>query len=77
MRRLHGDGSMQARAQVGLVIVTHGGCGDCLLAAAAGIVGPVARRDGGRRVEASEAFDDDRPAGRPRLRRGRLGRRAS
>jgi PTS system mannose-specific IIA component len=28
-------------ARVGLVIVTHGGCGDCLLAAAAGIVGPV------------------------------------
>ena len=28
-------------AQVGLVIVTHAGCGDCLLAAAAGIVGPV------------------------------------
>ena len=28
-------------ARVGLVIVTHGGCGDCLLAAAADIVGPV------------------------------------
>ena len=28
-------------AQVGLVIVTHGGCGECLLGAAAGIVGPV------------------------------------
>jgi PTS system mannose-specific IIA component len=28
--------------QVGLVIVTHGGSGECLLTAAAGIVGPVA-----------------------------------
>jgi PTS system mannose-specific IIA component len=28
-------------ARVGLVIVTHGTCGECLLAAAAGIVGPV------------------------------------
>jgi PTS system mannose-specific IIA component len=27
--------------QVGLVIVTHGGCGECLLGAASGIVGPV------------------------------------
>ena len=26
---------------VGLVIVTHGGCGECLLGAASGIVGPV------------------------------------
>ncbi len=28
--------------QVGLVIVTHGGSGECLLAGAAGIVGPIA-----------------------------------
>lgn len=28
-------------SQVGLVIVTHGGCGECLLYAASGIVGPV------------------------------------
>jgi len=42
---------------VGLVIVTHAGCGDCLLAAAAGIIGPVpaARAVG---VTMSEGFDD-------------------
>jgi mannose/fructose-specific phosphotransferase system component IIA len=44
-------------AQVGLVIVTHGGCGDCLLAAAAGIVGavPASTAVG---VLNGEAFDD-------------------
>jgi PTS system mannose-specific IIA component len=44
-------------AQVGLVIVTHGGCGECLLAAAAGIVGPVPAATAVS-VETSEAFDD-------------------
>ena len=43
--------------QVGLVIVTHGGAGDCLLAAAAGIVGPVPAATAVG-VEATEAFDD-------------------
>jgi PTS system mannose-specific IIA component len=43
--------------QVGLVIVTHGGCGECLLAAAAGIIGqvPASTAVG---VLPTEAFDD-------------------
>jgi PTS system mannose-specific IIA component len=44
-------------AQVGLVIVTHGGCGECLLAAAAGIVGPVPAATAVS-VMQNEAFDD-------------------
>ena len=44
-------------AQVGLVIVTHAGCGECLLAAAAGIVGPVPASTAVG-VQPSEAFDD-------------------
>jgi PTS system mannose-specific IIA component len=44
-------------AQVGLVIVTHGGCGECLLAAAAGIVGPVPA-SAAVSVQPSEDFDD-------------------
>jgi mannose/fructose-specific phosphotransferase system component IIA len=44
-------------AQVGLVIVTHGGCGECLLAAAADIIGPVANSTAVS-VVPSEAFDD-------------------
>ncbi len=32
----------QREPQVGLVIVTHGGSGECLLAAAEGLVGPLA-----------------------------------
>jgi PTS system mannose-specific IIA component len=43
-------------AQVGLVIVTHGGCGECLLAAAAGIVGPVPA-SAAVSVQQSEDFD--------------------
>jgi mannose/fructose-specific phosphotransferase system component IIA len=44
-------------AQVGLVIVTHGGCGECLLGAAAGIVGPVPAATAVS-VLMSEPFDD-------------------
>jgi PTS system mannose-specific IIA component len=44
-------------AQVGLVIVTHAGCGECLLAAAAGIVGPVPASTAVG-VQPSEAFDE-------------------
>jgi mannose/fructose-specific phosphotransferase system component IIA len=44
-------------AQVGLVIVTHGGCGECLLAAAAGIVGPVPS-SAAVSVMQSEDFED-------------------
>lgn len=33
--------SLDSGPLVGLVIVTHGGCGDCMLSAAAEIVGPV------------------------------------
>ena len=44
-------------AQVGLVIVTHSGCGECLLSAAAGIVGPVPAATAVG-VQPSEAFDD-------------------
>ncbi len=44
-------------AQVGLVIVTHAGCGDCLLAAAAGIVGPVSAATAVG-VMPSEPFED-------------------
>src|SRR3954462_844708 len=44
-------------AQVGLVIVTHGGCGECLLGAAAGIVGPVPAATAVS-VMQNEAFDD-------------------
>jgi PTS system mannose-specific IIA component len=43
--------------QVGLVIVTHGGSGECLLAAAADIVGPVAAATAVS-VEPSEEFSD-------------------
>jgi mannose PTS system EIIA component len=43
--------------QVGLVIVTHGGSGECLLAAAAGIVGPVAAATAVS-VEPSEEFTE-------------------
>jgi mannose PTS system EIIA component len=44
-------------AQVGLVIVTHGGCGECLLAAASGIIGqvPASTAVG---VMPTESFDD-------------------
>lgn len=42
--------------QVGLVIVTHGGCGECLLAAAGGIVGPVGASTAVS-VEPGEVFD--------------------
>jgi PTS system mannose-specific IIA component len=34
--------SSESERRVGLVIVTHGGSGDCLLAAAQGLVGPIA-----------------------------------
>lgn len=44
-------------ARVGLVIVTHGGCGECLLAAASGIVGPVPASTAVG-VLNGEAFDD-------------------
>lgn len=44
-------------AQVGLVIVTHGGCGECLLGAAAGIVGPVPAATAVSVLQ-SEPFDD-------------------
>ena len=44
-------------AQVGLVIVTHSGCGECLLSAAAGIVGPVPAATAVG-VQMSEAFDE-------------------
>jgi PTS system mannose-specific IIA component len=44
-------------AQVGLVIVTHGGCGECLLGAAAGIVGPVPAATAVS-VMQNEPFDD-------------------
>jgi PTS system mannose-specific IIA component len=44
-------------AQVGLVIVTHAGCGDCLLSAAEGIVGPVPASTAVG-VMPSEAFDE-------------------
>jgi mannose/fructose-specific phosphotransferase system component IIA len=44
-------------ALVGLVIVTHAGCGDCLLAAAAGIIGPVPNSTAVG-VMMSESFDD-------------------
>jgi PTS system mannose-specific IIA component len=44
-------------AQVGLVIVTHAGCGYCLLAAAAGIVGPVPASTAVG-VMQSESFDE-------------------
>jgi PTS system mannose-specific IIA component len=44
-------------AQVGLVIVTHAGCGDCLLAAASGIIGPVPASTAVG-VLPSEPFDD-------------------
>ncbi len=43
--------------QVGLVIVTHGGCGECLLGAAAGIVGPVPAATAVG-VMQNEAFED-------------------
>ena len=43
-------------AQVGLVIVTHSGCGECLLSAAAGIVGPVPAATAVG-VQMSESFD--------------------
>jgi len=44
-------------AQVGLVIVTHSGCGECLLSAAAGIVGPVPAATAVG-VQMSESFDE-------------------
>ena len=44
-------------AQVGLVIVTHGGCGECLLSAAAGIIGPVPAATAVS-VQNGEVFDD-------------------
>jgi PTS system mannose-specific IIA component len=44
-------------ALVGLVIVTHAGCGDCLLAAAAGIIGPVPKSTAVG-VMPSESFDE-------------------
>jgi mannose PTS system EIIA component len=43
--------------QVGLVIVTHGGCGECLLGAASGIVGPVPASTAVS-VGMAENFDD-------------------
>jgi PTS system mannose-specific IIA component len=43
--------------QVGLVIVTHGGSGECLLAAAADIVGPVAAATAVS-VQPTEEFGD-------------------
>lgn len=42
--------------QVGLVIVTHGGCGECLLAAAGDIVGPVPASTAVS-VDRGESFD--------------------
>jgi len=42
---------------VGLVIVTHGGCGECLLGAASGIVGPVPASTSVS-VAMGENFDD-------------------
>ena len=47
----------EGEALVGLVIVTHAGCGDCLLAAAAGIIGPVPAATAVG-VPPNEAFDD-------------------
>jgi PTS system mannose-specific IIA component len=44
-------------AQVGLVIVTHASCGECLLAAAEGIVGPVPASTAVG-VANTEVFDD-------------------
>jgi PTS system mannose-specific IIA component len=44
-------------AQVGLLIVTHAECGECLLRAAEGIVGPVAA-SAAVSVPASERFDE-------------------
>jgi PTS system mannose-specific IIA component len=44
-------------SQVGLVVVTHGGSGDCMLTAAAGLVGPLAAATSVS-VELSDRFDD-------------------
>jgi PTS system mannose-specific IIA component len=43
--------------QVGLVVVTHGSSGECLLAAAAGLVGPLASATSVS-VSLSDRFDD-------------------
>jgi PTS system mannose-specific IIA component len=42
--------------QIGLVVVTHGGSGECLLAAAAGLVGPLAASTAVS-VALSDSFD--------------------
>ena len=44
-------------AQVGLVIVTHGGSGECLLAAAQGLVGPIPA-SATVSVSMAESFDE-------------------
>ena len=72
----------RSAAQVGLVIVTHGGCGECLLAAAADIVGPVAGVDRGlRRAVARRSTTSSGASAAPvtrstRARRPDPGRRA-
>ena len=58
----------QPSPMVGLVIVTHGGSGECLLAAAEGLVGTDRRVGGGldhagRFVRASRSRGSRRPAG--------------
>ena len=49
--------TLEGGAQVGLVIVTHGACGEDLLLAASGIVGPVAA-SAAVAVGLSERFED-------------------
>jgi mannose PTS system EIIA component len=49
--------TLEGGAQVGLVIVTHGACGEALLRAASDIVGPIAAA-ATVSVEPSERFDE-------------------
>ena len=48
---------LESGPQVGLVVVTHGGSGGCLLSAAAGLVGPLPASTSVA-VELSDRFED-------------------